>query len=825
VADLAERARAERAILVRGARVHSLADVDVDIPLERFVAFTGVSGSGKTSLAMGVLYAEGSRRYLEGLSTYTRRRLQGAARPDVDVVERCPAALALGQRPPVPGPRSTVGTTSEAGAALRLMFSRLGTHRCPNGHAVPASPLQSVSPERVCPTCGVHYESPSAEHFSFNSLGACPRCDGLGEMREIDPSTIVPDPSLTLAGGAVAPWRGVMRSMMPQVVETLGVRTDVPWSDLDDEERGIVLHGPESKRQIYVQTAGGATVTLNATYVNAYAAVDQIAAEGTGARAERFFHLSVCSACDGTRYAPATLASRLGDRSIAEVTELTLPELRVWAVALPSVLSDELRSVATRLVGEVVGAIDPLVDLGLAHLTLARPGATLSTGERQRLQLARTVHAHTTGLLYVLDEPTVGLHPDNVDALIRSFRRLVEDGNTVIVVDHDVAVLRAADHLVELGPGPGRDGGRIVTEGTPAAVASNPASRIGPFLIAPAPRRVRTQRAGGPGRLRLRVEGFLNLDDVTATFPIGALTAVAGASGAGKTALVLDSLVPALEADDAHRPPQVTELDRGGIREVVAVDATPIGRNARSTVATYGGVLDPLRRRFAAAPSATEAGLSAAAFSYNTPEGRCPTCRGTGELDLDLQYLPDLPMPCPDCGGHRYRPEVVSVTLDGRSVADVLALTVDDALDVFADEPALARPLAALSAVGLGYVTLGEATPGLSGGEAQRLRLATRMRSSVRDALFVFDEPTIGLHPLDVHGLLGVFDRLLDGGATVVVVEHDLDLLANADHVIELGPGAGPDGGRVIATGTPTEVAASPTSVIGRRLASPAGPD
>lgn len=813
------------AIEVRGARVNNLRDIDLDIPLGRMVGVTGLSGSGKSSLAMGVLYAEGSRRYLDALSTFARRRIAQPTRPDVDRLGFLPPALALRQRPPVPGARSTVGTMSEVLAVLRLIFSRVGTHRCPNGHPVPPSYLQGVSPQRTCPVCGAVFEAPSAEDFSFNTLGACPRCHGLGEIREVDPDTLVPDQALSIDEGAVLPWHGLMLSNMPQVAHELGVRTDVPFRELTDHEREIVFHGPKVTKRIVIPLAHGDGVALNAAYTNVYDAVEQLARQSDdgapSARADRFLIRAVCPDCHGTRLRPEALRTTVAGRDIADASALTLDGLDGWVPEVVRSVPDDTRAFAGRLGDELHRAVVPLLTLGLGYLGLDRAGATLSTGERQRIQLARTVLSRSTGLLLVFDEPTIGLHPANVHGLVEVMRRLVDNGNSLVVVDHDTQVLAAADQLIEMGPRAGEQGGRVVFQGTVDQARANPDSLIGPFLVPGRRHRMRDPRPVGERSLRIRVGDHFNLHDVTATIPLGVMTAVTGVSGAGKSALVLDSLVPALEAhaDGRPLPAHVTELDTAGIRRVISVDATPIGHNARSTPATYSGVFDPIRALFAATDEARARGWRVGHFSYNTTAGRCPTCQGLGELSLDVQYLPDILMRCPDCDGGRYNPESLEVRWQGRTIADVLALQVDEAIGVFADEPAIARILQLLVDVGLGYLRLGEPTPTLSGGEAQRLRLATHLRRGQHHQLFVFDEPSIGLHPLDIQTLLGVFDRLMDAGATVLVVEHDTDMIGNADHIIDLGPGAGVQGGRIIATGTVDEIRHDPDSRIGPWLA------
>ncbi|ASF09138.1 putative UvrABC system protein A [Nocardia brasiliensis NBRC 14402] len=841
--------RLPKAVEVVGARTHNLRNVDVDVPLWSLVMLTGLSGSGKSSLAMGVLYGEGSRRYLDGLSAYTRRRIGQVARPDVDRVDFLPSALALRQRPPVPGRRSTVGTMTEVLNVVRLMFSRLGRHVCPNGHRIEPNLARSAQLWLDCPVCGVHFEHPSAESFSFNTLGRCPGCDGLGVRDEIDTATLIPDDSLSVIDGAVAPWNLAGRSYMPQVAADLGVRIDVPVAELTDAERAILLDGPPEPRLVTLTSKAGRAVSANMTYESARRAVQNAAtkttSETTRQRLSRFFSTHTCPVCQGSRLRPEALTTTLSDRDIAQVSTESLDALADFAKQVTVTLPAEMRPLSDRLAVELTAAVEPLRRLGIGYLSLDRAGATLSTGERQRIELASTLQARSTGMLYVLDEPSVGLHPANVDGLRAVLRGLVAAGNSVVVVDHDVALLREADHLIEMGPGAGRQGGTVVSQGSAADLAACADSVTGPYLSGSAGTQFRTPRPIGtaphrtdtaPRRtdtaphptdtaqrsidiaaaLEITVGELYTLRNVSARIPLRRLTVVTGVSGSGKTALVLDSLVPALTADVP--PSHVRRLERAGIRAVVEVDATPIGNNSRSTPVTYCGALDPIRRWFA-----KESGRTAAHFSYNTAAGQCPTCLGLGELDLDIQYLPDLTVGCPDCHGARYNPEVRAIIVDGLTIADVLSLTVAEAVDRFAAHPKIVAPLRAVRDVGLGYLCLGEPTPSLSGGEAQRLRLATALRSEQADTLYVFDEPSIGLHPNDVRTLLTVLDRLIDAGATVLVIDHDLDVIANADHIIDLGPGGGPDGGRIVATGTPAEIAAASDSRtgywLGRHLA------
>jgi excinuclease ABC subunit A len=813
------------AISVRGARHNNLRDVDVDVPLWRTVAVVGVSGSGKTSLAIGTLYAEGMQRYLSGLSTYTRRRLTQAQRPDVDRIDHLPPALALRQRPPVPGPRSTVGTMSEVLNVLRLMVSRLGSHLCPNGHLVDPS-IAAFAEEIVCPVCGAHFEHPSAESFAFNSYGACPACQGLGVRSEVDETTLVPDPDKTIEQGAVLPWNSGGRRLSMYAAGELGVRLDVPYSSLTEAERDIVLHGPPVQRQVTLHSGRGErTVRLSVNYDNAVAAVERSLRsdnERTRRLVQRFVITRTCSVCHGNRLRPEALTSQLGGRNIAEISMLGLEELRGFTAGLPAGLPAELSRVTDGLLAELSGALTPLLDVGLSYLTLDRAGASLSTGERQRIELTSTVRASTTGMLYVLDEPSVGLHPSNVTGLRKMISALAGNGNSVVVVEHERDVIRSAEWVIELGPGAGAQGGHVIAEGTPRQLESDPRSIIGPFLAgAPAVSRDRPGRAADGGQITIEIADLYNLHDLTAGFPVNRLTAVAGPSGAGKTALVLDSLIPAARArlSGVPEPGHVRRLDLRDIRQIAQIDASPIGQNARSTPATYCGAFDHIRRLFAESAYARRRRWKPGHFSFNTREGQCPTCRGLGHLDLDVQYLPDITVACPTCHGARFNDAVLAVRVDGLTIADVLGLSVHDAVGHFAGRPPIAAALRPVDDVGLGYLKLGEPTPSLSGGESQRLKIASRLRSSQRGALYVFDEPTTGLHPLDVATLVGVFDRLLDAGATIIVIDHDLDLLAAADYLIDMGPGGGPEGGHVLAAGAPGDVARDAASVTGPWLA------
>ena len=822
-------------IEVRGARVHNLKNIDVDIPLHKLVAIAGVSGSGKSSLALGILYAEGSRRYLESLSTYTRRRMTQAARAEVDEVLYVPAALALHQRPGVPGIRSTFGTGTELLNSLRLMYSRLASHRCPNGHMVP--PSMNVAAERplTCPVCGEQFYAPGAEELAFNSQGACKCCDGTGVVRTVDESTLVPDESLSIDEGAVAPWQTLMWSLMKDIAREMGVRTDVPFKDLTEKERDIVFHGPAVKKNIiYQNKTSGAAGDMDFTYFNATYTVEnalsKVKDEKGMKRVEKFLKQSVCPDCGGTRLSEAARAPKLRGISLDEACAMTLADLTVWVDGVPASLPEEMRPMAERICESFRDAAKRLMELGLDYLTLDRSASTLSTGERQRMQLARAVRNRTSGVLYVLDEPSIGLHPANLEGLTGVMRDLLSDGNSVVLVDHDTNVLKQADWLIELGPEAGAGGGRVIAQGPTAEAARDPKSRIGPFLTGAAAISAREsippEELFALGRIHLSTDKIHTVQPLEADFPKGRLIAVTGVSGSGKTTMVLESLIPALSATIKGEalPGHVKAISAPGIAQVKLIDATPIGINVRSTVATYADVHDELRKVYARTPEARERRYKAGDFSYNTGSLRCPTCDGTGSISLDVQFLPDVDIPCPDCRGSRYAKEAYFLRRSPKqggealSLPELMALSVDEALSVCADLPLVARRLQTLSDLGLGYLTLGEETPSLSGGEAQRLKLASEMGRGQADSVFVFDEPTIGLHPLDVQTLLQVFRSLIAQGATVIVIEHDLDLIRNADYVLDMGPGGGVRGGRIVASGTPEDIAACPDSLTGRYL-------
>ena len=813
-------------IEIRGAKAHNLKNLDIDIPLGKIVGIAGVSGSGKSSLALGILYAEGSRRYLESLSTYTRRRMTQASRAQVDDVRYVPAALALHQRPGVPGIRSTFGTMSELLNSLRLMFSRLSSYPCPNGHMVP--PTLDIAAEQpvFCPVCGERVKVLGAEQLAFNSEGACPTCGGTGVVRAVDESTLVPDENLTIDEGAVAPWGSLMWSLMKDIARQLGVRTDVPFKELSDKEREIVFHGPAEKTHfLYKNEKTNTFAEMDFTYYNAIYTVENALAkvkdEKGMKRVEKFLKEDTCPDCMGTRLNAAARAPRLRGISLADACKMTLSELIEWVAGVPASLPEPMRPMAERICESFNDTAKRLVDLGLSYLSLDRAASTLSTGERQRVQLARSVRNRTTGVLYVLDEPSIGLHPSNLKGLLGVMDDLVADGNTVVLVDHDTQVLSHADYIIELGPEAGAKGGNLIAQGTVQSLIDNPASRIGPFLRdnATLPKKD-PARLFENGSINLSTGQIHTVKPLEVSFPKGRLSVVTGVSGSGKTTLVLESLIPGLRAaiNGTKLPRHVHSAEADGISQVKRIDATPIGINVRSTVATYAGIHDELRKVYAKTQDARSRGKKAGDFSYNTGDLRCPVCDGTGSISLDVQFLPDVDIPCPECGGSRYSKEAGEIKRNGVSLPELMEKSVDEAMETCSNLALVRSRLQVLHDLGLGYLTLGEATPSLSGGEAQRLKLASEMGRAQGDSIFVFDEPTIGLHPLDVKTLLSVFNHLIDNGATVIVIEHDLDVIRSADYIVDMGPGGGVAGGEVVACGTPAEVASNPRSITGKYL-------
>ena len=819
-------------ILVRGAKVHNLKNIDVDIPLNKIVGIAGVSGSGKSSLALGVLYAEGSRRYLDALSTYTRRRMTQAEKALVDEVLYVPAALALRQRPGVPGIRSTFGTGTELLNSLRLMYSRLASHRCPNGHYLESTLAVAAGQELTCPQCGARFYAPSAEELAFNSQGACRTCDGTGMIRTVDKATLVPDESLSIDEGAVAPWNSLMWSLMTDVCRAMGVRTDIPFRELTDKEKDIVYNGPAVKKHIlYKAKSSNQAGELDFTYYNAVYTVENALAkvkdEQGMKRVEKFLKQEICPDCLGSRLSQAARAPKLRGISLDEACQMPLAELVSWVRGISETLPQEMRPMAESICESFQSTAQRLLDLGLGYLSLDRAAATLSTGERQRMQLARAVRNRTTGVLYVLDEPSIGLHPSNIVGLKGVMRDLVNDGNSVLLVDHDVQILSDADWLIEMGPQAGTNGGRIIAEGSINDIEKNKNSLIGPFLSDKKETKLRKRPSSkemfAGGSICLSTEPIHTVKPLKVNIPKGRLTVVTGVSGSGKTTLVLESLVPALEAATGRKklPKHIVSVEADGIEQVKLIDATPIGINVRSTVATYANVHDELRKIFAKTDDAKRFGYKAGDFSYNTGKLRCPVCDGTGSINLDVQFLPDVEIPCPECRGSRYARQagdVKYIAKNGKaySLPELMDMDINSALKACDDLKLVRQRLKVLQDLGLGYLTLGEETPSLSGGEAQRLKLAGEMGKGQSNCVFVFDEPTIGLHPLDVRTLMEIFQKLVENSATVIVIEHDLDVIRNADYIIDMGPGGGNKGGRIVACGTPEQIAACPESVTGK---------
>ena len=819
-------------IQIRGARVHNLKNINVDIPLHQIVGIAGVSGSGKSSLALGVLYAEGSRRYLESLSTYTRRRMTGAAKAQVDEVLYVPAALALHQRPGIPGIRSTFGTGTELLNSLRLMYSRLASHRCPNGHYVEPTLKVAAEQEILCPICGEQVQPPSAEELAFNSQGACPECGGTGRVRTVNIDSLVPDDSISIDDGAVAPWNSLMWSLMTDVCREMGVRTDIPFRELTEKEKDIVYHGPAEKKHIFYKAKNSNQAgELDFTYYNAVYTVENALAkvkdEKGMKRVEKFLKEEICPQCQGSRLSEKARAPKLRGIGLAEACQMTLKDLVVWVADVPDSLPEEMRPMAESICESFQTAAKRLMDLGLSYLSLDRAAATLSTGERQRMQLARAVRNRTTGVLYVLDEPSIGLHPSNINGLNAVMHDLIADGNSVLLVDHDTQILSEADWIVEMGPEAGNGGGYVIAEGTISEITKNPASMIGPFLAQktnlPVREQTHAENMFDLGVIHLSTNAIHTVKPLEVDIPKGRLTVVTGVSGSGKTTMVLESLIPGLEAalNGETLPEHVKNVSAEGISHVKLIDASPIGINIRSTVATYANVHDELRKIYAKTDDAKRMKYKAKDFSYNTGNLRCPACDGTGQITLDVQFLPDVDVVCPECKGSRYAKAAWQVCYEKEpgkrySLPQMMAMDVNTALQAAGDWKVVRQRLEVLRDLGLGYLTLGEATPGLSGGEAQRLKLASEMGKGQFDSVFVFDEPTIGLHPLDVKTLLQVFQALVDQGATVIVIEHDLDVIQNADYIIDMGPEGGEAGGRIVAVGTPEQVAENENSVTGK---------
>ncbi|OKI71501.1 excinuclease ABC subunit UvrA [Streptomyces sp. MJM1172] len=771
-------------VRVRGAREHNLRGVDVDIPRDALTVFTGVSGSGKSSLAFGTLYAEAQRRYFESVAPYARRLIHQIGAPKVDSVTGLPPAVSLEQRRSTPGSRSSVGTVTLLSNSLRMLYSRAGAY--PPGA------------ERL-----------DSDAFSPNTAtGACPSCHGIGRIHRTDEQLLVPDPDLSIRQGAVAAWPGAWQGKnLRDILEALGHDVDAPWRELPARDREWILFTEEQPVVTVhpVREAERIQRPYQGTYMSAHRYVMRTFADSKSAslraRAEKFLTDSPCPACEGRRLRPEALAVTFAGRTIAELAAVPLAELDgVLASAPPGgeaarVLAEDLRA-----------RIAPVTELGLGYLSLDRTAPSLSAGELQRLRLATQLKSGLFGVVYVLDEPSAGLHPADTEALLTVLDRLKAAGNTVFVVEHHLDVVRHADWLVDVGPLAGEHGGRVLHSGPPAGLAEVAESATARHLFAPreSPERPRPVREAR-GAVRLSGVDRHNLRGVTAEFPLGVFTTVTGVSGSGKSTLVGQAL--AREVAGRLAEPGFP------VRRLVEVDQKPIGRTPRSNLATYTGLFDVVRRLFTASDEARARGWKAGRFSFNVPGGRCETCQGEGFVSVELLFLPSTYAPCPQCGGARYNAETLQVRYEGLTIAEVLSLTVEAAAVFFAQVPAAARSLRALEDIGLGYLRLGQPATELSGGEAQRIKLATELQRLRRDhTLYLLDEPTTGLHPADVRVLLRQLHGLVEAGHSVVVVEHDMDVVAGADWVIDLGPGGGAEGGRVVASGTPSEVARTPGS-------------
>ena len=819
-------------IKVKGAKVHNLKNIDVDIPLNQIVAIAGVSGSGKSSLAMGVLYSEGSRRYLESLSTYTRRRMTSATKAQVEDVLYVPAALALHQRPGIPGIRSTFGTGTELLNSLRLMYSRLGSHCCKNGHYIEPTLNVALEKEIICPVCHEKIHAPSAEELAFNSQGACLKCGGTGIVRTVDIDSLVPDKTLTIDEGAVAPWNSLMWTLMTDVCRAMGVRTDIPFNQLTEEEKNIVYYGPAEKKHIFYKAkntdhAGEMDFTYyNATYT-VENALSKVKDDKGMKRVEKFLKEEICPDCHGTRLSKEARKPKIRGISIDKACQMPLKDLVEWVKGVPETMTEEMKPMAHEICDSFLDVSKRLLDLGLGYLSLDRAASTLSTGERQRMQLARAVRNRTTGILYVLDEPSIGLHPSNIYGLVGVMNDLIHDGNSILLVDHDTEIIKEANWIIEMGPEAGKNGGYVLSQGTVEEIKKNKQSMIGPFLSHQYQANIRPLSTEDKifelGKIHLSTNQIHTVHPLEVDIPKGKLTVVTGVSGSGKTTMVLESLLPAIQAkiNQQELPKHVKNVEIEGIKHIKLIDATPIGINIRSTVATYINVHDELRKRFARTEAAKSKGYKAGDFSYNTGKLRCPTCDGTGTLSLDVQFLPDVHVTCPDCQGSRYNQESYMIKYQTSknkeySLPELMEMDVHLAKEACSTLKGVYRKLEVLENLGLGYLTLGEETPSLSGGEAQRLKLASEMSKSQDDAIFIFDEPTIGLHPLDVQTLVRVFQSLVDQGATVIVIEHDRDVMKNADYLIDMGPGGGQDGGTIVATGSVEQIKHNKNSITGR---------
>ena len=828
---------------VRGARLHNLRDVDVDLPRGRLVAFTGISGSGKSSLAFGTIHGESQRRYLESVAPFARRLIGSAVDPRVESVTGMPPTVALEQRTSVGGSRSTVGTTTNLSNSIRLLYSRVGEH--------PPDVLERDST--------LHSGRLTSDFFSPNTPdGACPRCHGAGVLREPTESSMVPDDSLSIADGAIAAWPGAwLGTNFRDILATLGIDIHAPWRELPEGVRDWILHTEEQPVVTVepVREPGQAHGTYRGQWrsVERYLrdTVSNSAAESTRRRALSHFEVSICPLCDGHRLGPDALRVTYVGLPIWQLMQLPLEdlltELSGRLASLPEGEGSPKDEAERILLPSVLPVLRTIVGLGLGHLALDRPARTLSTGELQRLRLASQLRSGLFGVAYVLDEPSAGLHPSEKAVLRHLLDTFIAEGNSVLLVEHDMTLVADADWIVDVGPGAGTDGGEVLYSGVVEGLSEADDSVTARYLDPPPlPLTGRAEAREPGGWLEIDSVRIRTLRDVDLRLPLRAFTAITGVSGAGKSTLLLHGLgtvlgdhVRTTVADDPD-PAIGTEGEsplRGGdgspddqlryaevrgsegIDRLVHLTQKPIGRTPRSCLATYTGLFDRVRRLFADTPAARSRGWGVGRFSYNVAEGRCPECSGTGHIEVELVFLPGSYATCPRCRGTRYNPETLEVQWEGRTIADVLDLSVTRAREVFAEDPRIARALDALAAIGLGYLTLGQPATELSGGEAQRIKLATELQRTVRGhSVYLLDEPTSGLHPADTDLLVSELNRLVDAGQTVVVVEHDPRVIAQADHVIDMGPGAGEKGGRIIAQGTPAEIAAAEASITGRWL-------
>ncbi|MEV0644113.1 excinuclease ABC subunit UvrA [Phytomonospora sp. NPDC050363] len=807
-------------IRVRDAREHNLRHVDLAAPRDRVVVFTGVSGSGKSSLAFGTIYAEAQRRYLESVSPYARRLIEQVGAPKVGEITGLPPAVALQQSRGGGGARSSVGTVTHLSNVLRMLYSRAGDY--PPG----AERLDSDS-------------------FSPNTqIGACPHCHGIGTVHDVDPERMVPDPSLSIREGAIAAWPGAWQGKnYRDILGELGVDVDRPWRELPAERREWILMTEEQPVVTVhpVRDASRITRPYQGTYSSARRYVLHTYATTRSAsmraRAARFLSSRPCPVCGGKRLRPEALAVRFAGRDIGELAGLPLTDLaELLSKTSPERAGGAEAEAARALIANLVERVATMTDLGLGYLAMSRSTSTLSPGELQRLRLATQLRSGLFGVVYVLDEPSAGLHPADTEALLAALRRLREAGNSLLVVEHNLDVMRRADWIVDVGPGAGERGGLVLYSGAVDGLAEVADSATARYLFGDA-RPTRPQPRAPSGWLELNDVTRHNLRGLSARFPLGTLTAVTGVSGSGKSTLVSQVLTAVVAANLGGEPPQQGEESPEGalveddpaagvsasgldaIDRLVLVDQRPIGRSSRSNLATYTGLFDTIRKMFAATDAARERGFDAGRFSFNVPGGRCEHCQGEGEIHIEMLFLPGAAAPCPVCRGRRYNPETLEVEVRGNSIADVLEMTVERAREVFADVPGAARALSVLDEVGLGYLRLGQPATTLSGGEAQRVKLASELQRRRRGStLYVLDEPTTGLHPADVDLLMAQLRGLVEAGNTVIVIEHDMPVVAAADWVIDMGPGGGDAGGRIVAEGRPDEVAAA-GGVTGRFLA------